>query len=85
LKAKADSTNFCRLDKLPDENVMKAKEEIGSATELTPNEGTPSLASLVTSYLRRQGFEVYRIQSTQEAYEIKGDDEVLRIYVTKKR
>jgi len=63
---------------------MGTKEKRG-AKRPTPNEGASPMASLVTSFLKGQGFEVYRIQTTQEAYEIKSNNEVLRIYVTKKR
>lgn len=64
---------------------MKTKEQNEGATQPIPSEGIPSLASLVMSFLKGQGFEVYRMQSTQEAYEIKGDNEVLRIYVTSRK
>jgi len=64
---------------------MKTKEQNEGATQSIPSEGIPSLASLVMSFLKGQGFEVYRMQSTQEAYEIKGDNEVLRIYVTSRK
>lgn len=60
-------------------------EEKRGTKRPTPDEGASPLASLVISFLKGQGFEVYRIQTTQEAYEIKGNNEVLRIYVTKKR
>jgi hypothetical protein len=63
---------------------MKTKEE-KPANGSAPRGVSTSLASLVISFLKGQGLDVYRIQSTQEAYEIKSETEVIRIYVSSRQ
>lgn len=63
-------------------NTVKTKNEKGK--ELPLRERSSTLANLVISFLEGQGFEVYRMQSIQEAYQVKSDGEILRLYISRK-
>lgn len=63
-------------------NTVKTKNEKGK--ELPLGERSSTLANLVISFLEGQGFEVYRMQSIQEAYQVKSDGEILRLYISRK-
>lgn len=63
-------------------NTVKTKDEKGK--ELSRRERSSPLANLVISFLEGQGFEVYRMQSIQEAYQVKSDGEILRLYISRK-
>ncbi len=66
-----------------DQEIRKGKRR-NNIRDFRSREESSHLASLVISFLEGQGFEVYRMQSVQEAYQIKGDSEVLRLYITRK-
>ncbi|HIC90759.1 MAG TPA: hypothetical protein EYP21_01575 [Syntrophaceae bacterium] len=63
-------------------NTVKIKDEKGK--EVPRRKRSSPLANLVISFLEDQGFEVYRMQSVQEAYQVKSDGEILRLYITRK-
>ncbi len=69
---------------ISDRNIAKTKEPKKSFKESPSKERYSHLASLVISFLEGQGFEVYRMQSVQEAYQIKSDGEILRFYISRK-
>lgn len=66
-----------------DQEIKKGKRRT-NIKDVRPKQESSHLASLVISFLEGQGFEVYRMQSIQEAYQIKGDSEVLRLYISRK-